>query len=64
MIWYEDAPAAAEETLRYGLMLGQARDVADSIIERLRSLHRKFPSPELAEAIQNMEDWRSGLPGW
>jgi len=36
----------------------KARAVAEKTLQRLRELHARYPSPELAEAIRQMEAWR------
>jgi hypothetical protein len=40
----------------------KARMVAEKALQRLRLLNEKYPSPDLAEAIRKLEEWRAKQP--
>ena len=59
----ENAPHDMKQAqLELDLMLGKTREFAERMVERLRALHEKFPSEELANAIRSLEAWRDELP--
>ncbi len=43
-------------------MISSTRAFANRMVERLRALHEKYPSQELADAIRNLEEWQAALP--
>ncbi len=57
------APVRSQQNgARIDHMISSTRAFANRMVERLRALHEKYPSQELADAIRNLEEWQAALP--
>jgi len=43
------------------LMAERSLETAERLLERIQYLYAHFPSPELAEAVRQIEQWRDRL---